>query len=571
MGKIEVDRRSFLKNAAAIVGAEAFYGLGSANALAPRSTIREKPTKGVPAVIALDNEGVVETIYGKVRGSQRSGVHIFRGIPYGANTGGENRFMPAKAPVPWAGIRSSLWYGRTCPAFWRPGSDESMFVWQQDVGYMDEDCLVANAWTPGINDNKKRPVMVWVHGGGYSFGSSQELKSYDGEMLARDGDVVVVSFNHRLHALGFLNLSEFGGDYATSGNVGMTDIVFLLKWVRDNIGNFGGDPGNVTIMGQSGGGGKVGTLMAMPSAQGLFHRASIHSGSILRVGDPDLSLGLTHAFLAELEISKTNLDKLRTLTWQEIAKAASDVQQHRRSASSHGPALDARTLDRTIGWGPYVDGTDIPHQAWDPAAPKFSASVPLMVGTMLNEFVTGVGRPDAFSLTKDGLMGQLKDRYGANAQELYDVFSKDHPTSNPFQLWSIIAACSWRSTAMKQAQLKAGQAKAPAYNFWMHWQSPALSGRAMAFHCFDLPFFFNNSERCDSVTGNGQVAKKLARQMSQAWIHFARTGNPNHVGIPRWDPVTANGSQTMIFDAESRFNVDPDSLERATFSKTVPA
>jgi para-nitrobenzyl esterase len=218
-----------------------------------------------------------------------------------------------------------------------------MFVWQNDVGFMDEDCLVVNVWTPGINDNKKRPVMVWVHGGGYSFGSSQELKSYDGEKLASDGDVVVVSFNHRLNALGFLNLSEFGEDYATSGNVGMTDIVFLLKWVRDNIGNFGGDPGNVTIMGQSGGGGKVGTLMAMPSAQGLFHRASIHSGSILRVGDPELSLGLTHAFLAELEISKTNLDRLRTLTWQQIAKAAYDVQQHRRSTLSHGPALDART------------------------------------------------------------------------------------------------------------------------------------------------------------------------------------------------------------------------------------
>jgi len=570
MEGFKVGRRSFLKTAAAVVGVEALAELRTANAASPSPTMAEKGTTGRPTIIALDNENVVETIYGKVRGSQWNEIHSFRGIPYGTDTGGANRFIPAKAPMPWPGIRSTLWYGRTCPAFWRLGGDESMFVWQSDVGYMGEDCLVANVWTPGINDNKKRPVMVWVHGGGYSYGSCQELKSYDGEMLARDGDVVVVSFNHRLNALGFLNLSEFGDDYAASGNVGMTDIVFLLKWVRDNIGNFGGDPGNVMIMGQSGGGGKVGTLMAMPSAQGLFHRASIHSGSILRVGDPELSLGLAHALLAELGISRANLDKLRTLASQEIVNAANDVQRQHRSALSHSRVLDARNFHRTLGWGPYVDGTEIPHQVWDPAAPEISADVPLMVGTVLNEFLTGVGRPDAFSLTKDGLIKQLNDQHGANAQELYGAFSKNHPMANPFQLSSIISACSFRSTAIKQAQLKAAQGKAPAYNFWMQWQSPILSGRAMAFHCFDLCFFFNNSDRCDNMTGNGAVAKRLALQMSQAWIHFARTGNPNHAGIPKWDPVTVNGSETMIFDTESHFNVDPDSPERAVYGKTTP-
>ena len=571
MERFKVGRRSFLKTAAAaVVGVEALSELPPANAATPSPTMAEKGTTGGPTIVALDNENVVETIYGKVRGSQRNGIHNFRGIPYGTDTGGANRFMPAKAPIPWPGIRSALWYGRTCPAFWRPGGDEAMFVWQNDVGYMDEDCLVANVWTPEINDNKKRPVMVWIHGGGFSYGSSQELKSYDGEMLARDGDVVVVSFNHRLNALGFLNLSEFGEDYATSGNVGMTDIVFLLKWVRDNIGNFGGDPENVTIMGQSGGGCKVGTIMAMPSAQGLFHRASIHSGSMLRVGKPDLSLEITHTLLANLKISRANLDKLRTLTWQEIVNAANDVQRRRSGDSGHRSVPDARTLARTLGWSPYVDGTEIPHQVWDPAAPQISADVPLMVGTVLNEFVTGIERPDAISLTKDGLMKQLSDHYGSIAQELYDVFSKNHPTANPFQLWSMISVCSFRSEAMRQAQLKAAQGKAPAYNFWMRWQSPILSGRAMAFHCLDLCFFFNNSERCDNMTGNGAAAKRLARQMSQAWIHFARTGNPNHAGIPKWDPVTANGSETMIFDTESHYNVDPDSSERAAYGKTIP-
>jgi para-nitrobenzyl esterase len=569
MKKIEVGRRSFLKTAAAALGVEVLAELRPANAATSNRTMPGKAASR-PTIVALDNADVVETIYGKVRGSQRNGIHIFRGIPYGADTGGVNRFMSAKAPAPWPGIRPTLWYGRTCPAFWKPGGDESMFVWQNDVGYMSEDCLVANVWTPGINDNRKRPVMVWVHGGAFSFGSSQELKSYDGEMLAGDGDVVVVSFNHRLNALGFLNLSEFGEDYATSGNVGMTDIIFLLRWVRDNIANFGGDAGNVTIMGQSGGGGKVGTIMAMPSAKGLFHRASIHSGSMLRVEDPDQSLGMTHALLAELDVSRANLDKLRTLSWQEIVNAANNVQRRHRSAIRHSSVPDARTLARTLGWSPYVDGTEIPQQVWDPAAPEISAGVPLMVGTVLNEFVSGIGRPDAFLLTRDGLMKQLNDHYGANAQELYDAFSKNHPTANPFQLWSIISVCSFRSAAMRQAQLKAAQGKAPAYNFWLQWQSPILSGRAMAFHCFDLCFFFNNSERCDNMTGNGITAKRLARQMSQAWIRFARTGDPNHAEMPKWKPVTANGSETMIFDAESHFNADPDSSERAVYSKTIP-
>jgi para-nitrobenzyl esterase len=564
MGKIEFDRRSFLKSAAVAVGVEAFAGLQPANAAAP-STTKPGAIAGGSSLIVTDNDNVVETMYGKVRGSEQGGIHTFHGIPYGANTGGENRFMPAKAPTPWPGVRSSLWYGRTCPTAQKAGQDEVFFVYQQDLGYFDEDCLVANVWTPGINDNKKRPVMVWVHGGGFASGSCQELRSYDGTMLSRDGDVVVVSFNHRLNAFGFLNLSEFGPEYAGSGNVGMTDIVFLLKWVRDNIANFGGDPANVTIMGQSGGGAKVGTLMAMPSAKGLFHKASIHSGSTLRVGDPEASLGMAHAFLAKLEISKANADKLRTVSWQEMVKAVGDLQR------PNPAGRDLRRIERSLGWTPYVDGADIPHQVWDPAAPEFSAEVPLMVGTVLNEFSNAMGRPDAFSLTRDGLMKQLSDQYGAHAQELYDVFSKGHPTANPFQLGSIISVCSWRDTAMKQARLKVEQRKAPAYNFWVQFQSPMLSGRAMAFHCFDLCFFFNNSERCANSTGNTEAARKLARQMSQAWVHFARTGNPNHPEIPKWEPVTPNGHQTMIFDTETRFSPDPDSQERATFNNAAPA
>jgi para-nitrobenzyl esterase len=557
-------RRSFLQ-ASALAGAAALTELGSQTASAEPGSNSRAANRS--SLIVLDNENVVETKYGKVRGLTHDGIHIFRGIPYGTDTSGGNRFMPAKNPTPWGGVRSALYYGRTCPNSWKPGGDEVMFIGENDVGHMDEECLVVNVWTPGINDNKKRPVMVWMHGGGYAFGSCQELKAYDGERLSRSGDVVVVNFNHRLNAFGFLNLSEFGPQYAESGNVGITDIVCLLQWVRDNIGNFGGDPGNVTIMGQSGGGAKVGTIMAMPSAKGLFHRASIHSGSALRVAEPDQSLEVTHALLKQLDIGRENIDKLQRISWRDLADATGLMQMPRRWSTPSRPVPDARHMSQAMGWGPYVDGKVIPKQVWDPAAPEFSAEVPLLVGTVLNEFVTGQGNPDAFSLTQDGLMRQLKERFGSHAQDVYDAFSKGHPKANPFQLWSIISVCSFRGTAVKQGQLKSAQSKAPAYNFWFQWQSPVLSGRAMSFHCLDLPFFFNNAERSENMTGNGPEAQRLARQMSDCWIRFARTGNPNHPGIPAWKPVTPQGNETMIFDSENHFSVDPDSAERAVYER----
>ncbi len=564
MGRIKIDRRSFLQGTA-IAGAAAITGSLAAEAIVAEPAITGQEAAGATTFVVLDRANVVETTYGKVRGLQRNGIYIFRGIPYGNDTSGANRFMPAKKPEPWAGIRSALWFGHTCPTVWRPDGDESQFLFRNDVGIMGEDCLVANVWTPGINDNKKRPVMVWIHGGGFEHGSDQELEVYDGGMLARSGDVVVVGFNHRINAFGFMNLSEFDPDYATSGNNSMTDIVFFLEWVRDNIANFGGDPGNVTIMGQSGGGAKVSTILAMPSAKGLFHRASIHSGSMLRADDLDQSLGMTHAMQNELGVSKDNLDKLRKLSSQELLNAWQEVQRRNRSASPPGlmPAMpDARSMARSLNWGPYVDGDVIPKQVWDPNAPEISAEVPLMVGTVLNEFLNGKDRPDAFLMTDDQMMNQLAGQYGSLAQKLVQVFREGHPGANPFQLLSIISTCPIRATAVTQAQRKAALDKAPAYNFWFQWQTPILSGRPMAFHCADLNFFFNNSERCAYQTGNGPEAQQLAKQMSQAWIQFARTGDPNHPGLPKWEPVTANGSQTMIFDTLNRFSPDPDSAER---------
>jgi para-nitrobenzyl esterase len=541
---MSVTRRSFLQTAAATGTAALAGGVAPSAALA--ATVDSKATDK-PTVIARDTENIVETAYGKVRGSERNGIHVFLGIPYGADTSGANRFMPAKAPTPWPGVRSTLQYGPTAPTSWTPpAGDESRFVYENDLGLMSESCLVANVWTQGINDNKKRPVLVWMHGGGFFHGSCQELKAYDGEMLSRSGDVVVVSFNHRLNTFGFLNLSEFGPEYADSGNVGIMDLVFLLEWVRNNVSNFGGDPGNVTIMGQSGGGAKVGTLMAMPSAKGLFHKASIHSGTHLRVIEKEESLRTAHATLAQLDVNKNNLDKLYAISWHRLIGAWQEIQRR----------------GNAITWSAYVDGNIIPRQPWDPSAPEISADVPLMVGTVLNETFGGADKPDCFSMTEEEMMTDLSTYFGARTREIVEVFREGHPKANPFQLSTIIkAGGSQRAPAMIQAQRKAALGKAPAYNWWLHWQTPILSGRAMAFHCSDLSFFFNNAERCAQATGNGPEAQTLAAQMSQAWIQFARTGNPNHPGIPNWEPVNVGGSQTMIFDTNTHFSEDPDSAE----------
>jgi para-nitrobenzyl esterase len=509
-----------------------------------------------PMLVASGQRAVVDTTAGKVRGFVRNGIYTFKGIPYGASTAGAARFVPAVRPASWPGVRSCLYYGPVCPQRARGGwaDDESAFMFEWDDGQPGEDCLRANVWSPGINDNRKRPVMVWLHGGGFQGGSSQELKAYDGENLARRGDVVLVSINHRLNALGHLNLAAYGERYADSGNVGLLDIVLALQWVRDNIAEFGGDPGNVTLFGQSGGGGKVTVLMAMPAAKGLFHRAIVQSGSMNRQLTQDVSAKLAAATLTELGIAPTQLERLQALPYKAIVDAGVAAAARLDTDTAHG----AIRRHSKPWWAPVVDGRALPQHPFDPAAPAISASVPLLVGTVRDESMSGIGKPDVESMTEADLKSQVDKLFGEQGNGLLAAYRRANPDAKPFDVLSMMTGATVRQAAIVQATRKAAQNSAPVFMYWFKWLTPVLDGRPRAFHCAELPFCFNNVDRCAAMTGGTTEAHRLGEQMSDAWIQFARSGNPAHAGLPRWTAFTAENRAVMIFDSQCQLKNDPD-------------
>ncbi len=551
-------RRTFLRTSAAAGGGVALLQTGC-------STQRGAGAAGTcpTTVVVSDANAIVETASGKIRGYTRNGIHTFRGIPYGATTEGAARWMPAAKPKPWTGIRSCMYYGPTCPQGARMGwaNDENAFLFQWDDGQFGEDCLRVNVWTPGLNDNKKRPVMVWLHGGGYQAGSGQEQPAYNGENLARRGDVVVVSLNHRLGVLGYLNLSEFGEPYAHSANLGQLDLVAALEWVRDHAAAFGGDAGNVLIFGQSGGGGKVTVLMGMPAAKGLFHKAVVQSGSLLSQNQPADSAKLAGTIVAELGLNKAQIAKMHELPVAKLIEAGAAAVRKLTPPPKPGatPALK-------LWWGPTADGKDLPEAPFGPNPPAISANIPMIIGTTLNEFSASASNPQAELMTEEELKKNLAGTYGEKAGRILDAAKKIYPGVKPVELSSIIGASMFRGGAVLQAERKAAQGRAPAYMYQFCWKTPILDGRPRAFHCAEIPFVFYNTDVSAFATGGGDRPRQLAAKVSDAWINFARKGDPNHSGLPTWPAFKPQPGPTMIFDDTCEVKNDPDAELRKAMS-----
>jgi para-nitrobenzyl esterase len=551
-----ISRRACLAGAVTWVGAGAALASGVANstesAAAPEGSV----------LIASRDKAVVSTHAGRVRGYIRNGIYTFKGLPYAESTAGANRFMPPATLNPWVGIRSCLSYGPVSPQppqlDWQ--NDEANFLVPQDNGVQDEDCLRVNVWTSALGGQAKHPVMVFLHGGRFTTGSSQHLLAYDGENLARRGEVVVVSLNHRLGAFGFMDLSHVDERYADSGNAGMLDIVAALQWVRDNIAAFGGDAARVTIFGHSGGAGKVATLLAMPSAQGLFHRAIAQSGPLLKVRVPEGAQRMAEETLKELDVERSRLAALQPMPYAQIVAAGAKVM-----ARSSGPIFspDLSRSEDTVGWAPVYDGKVVVQQPFDPKAPLISAQVPMLIGTTLNEAGTNIGRPDGEAMSEVELLDRVKQQVGDRAAQVVAIFRERTPQATPFNLWSRIASAPVRGAAIEQCKRKAALGAAPVWLYWFTWQTPVLDGRPHAFHGAELPFVFNNPERCDSITGGGLEAIELAQRMSDTWAQFARTGDPNLGGRQAWPAYTPERGSTMIFDARSQAQNAPDREEQA--------
>jgi para-nitrobenzyl esterase len=490
------------------------------------------------------------TTSGEVRGVFENGVAAFKGIPYGETTAGANRFMPPKPAVRWTGVRDALEWGPSAPQR-EPGSAQragALSVAAAGLPREGENCLVLNVWTPS-GDDARRPVMVWCHGGGFASGSGSSPVT-DGANLARRGDAVVVSLNHRLNALGFTFLEALDGNFAGSGDAGMLDIVLALEWVRDNIANFGGDPGNVTVFGQSGGGRKVATLLTMPQAKGLIHRAIIQSGATLKLVEREQAEHVANALMAKLGIARSNARELQQLPVERIV-------------SAYFAAVREMNVDQmTMGFSPTVDGRFVPRHPFDPDASSVAADVPLMIGSTRTE-LTSSADAAAFSLNEDGLRERVAALLGADkAAHIIDVYARANPGATPSDLYFLIASDErYSAPVMKIAERRAALGAGPVYLYYFRWESPYDGGRLRSPHTIEIPFAFHNLD-ASRLTSDAPSAAALADKVSDAWLAFARTGNPNTPQLPAWPAFAAATRPTMVFANDSAVVNDPIEAQR---------
>ena len=496
--------------------------------------------------------GTVKTRSGSVRGLLKDGVQQFWCVPYGAPTGGANRFMPPQKPASWSGVKDL--FEITFGAPLAPGAEEPSPVVTalNRKGPESEDCLSVNVFTPGL-DNRARPVMVWMHGGGFTAGSGNYLL-YDGTNLAKKEDVVVVSVNHRLNLFGFLHLADLGGEkWAGATNAGIQDLVAALAWVRDNIEAFGGDPSRVTIFGQSGGGGKTTTVMAMPSAKGLFHRAIAQSGSAFRGQTASDATDGAERYLAKLGLKRDQLDKLHELDTKTLQNAYYAEPRIERLAN-----------------GPVIDGKILPRHQWDPTAPSYSANVPLIAGSVETE--NGWVGPPPFELSDAEMLErftkQLAGNDAAQGEKLLGLYKRTHPDLRNQMLWLAAESDDTRRwNAQELCRLKQEQRTAASYLYYFDWFSPVHNNRMGAYHTLDIPFVFYNMDIGASMTGSAQSRYALGHVMSAAWAAFARTGDPNHADMPKWPVFDVATYPTMVFGERVHVANDPNHEERLALAE----
>lgn len=552
-----MDRRQFVKN---IGFSTAVIGAGG---IIPSCTLKESVVDGslvLPDEQYLfigDDIAIAQTEYGKVQGYLLNNVYTFLGVPYGADTSGNNRFMPPQKPMSWDGVRPAVFYGNTAPQEMESRWPNNYGTFADHWNYWDvgEDCLCLNIWTPAIADGKKRPVLVWLHGGGFTNGSGIEQDGYHGENISRAGNIVFCSINHRLGPIGFSDLSSVGGEkYRDSGNVGMLDIIAALQWVHDNIANFGGDPGNVTIMGQSGGGSKVCTVASMPATKGLVHKAVALSGSTIGALDQQITQKVGEYILKEAGLSAGEIDKLQDIPWPEYLKLANRACEK---------CWEENGFSQRRTFGPVADGRNIPLGRFFSGENRESLpQIPMIFCTTFHEWNPNRGDASLENMTKEDVIEKIKAQYGPKATAIVNAYEKCFPDKRPVELWAMILSSRVRVVEAANEKLEQSQ---PVYLAWFGWCPPLFNGRMRAFHCLDICFWFKNTDRMFTHTGGGRSPRILSDKMSSALLNFMRTGDPNGGDLPMWPMYSKDKGEVMILDNICEVRNDPDREARLAF------